>query len=96
MLKQDQKWWLVSTGAALLATTLTKAALEGGYRLSTGKRPPQNPASPSVDWRTAFGWALAVGVLMSVSQLVAERGAAAGWRRVTGKYPRALRKRKVG
>lgn len=95
MLKQDQKWWLVSTGAALLASSLAKSALERGYRKAAGRRPPQNPASPRVNWQSAFGWALAAGVVISLSELLAERGAAAGWRRVTGKYPRSLVRKKT-
>ena len=94
-MKQDHKWWLVSTGAALLASNLMKSVLERGYLGLTGRRPPQNPASPRVAWREAFGWALAAGVLVSVTEMLAERGAAAGWRRVTGKYPRSLVRRKT-
>lgn len=94
-MKQDHKWWLVSTGAAFLASNLVKSALERGYLRATGRRPPQNPASPRVSWRAAFGWAMAAGMLVSVSEMLAERGAAAGWRRVHGKYPRALWRKKT-
>jgi hypothetical protein len=94
-MKQDHKWWLVSTGAALVASSLTKSLIERSYLQVTGRRPPQNPASPRVQWRTAFGWAVAAGVLVSLSELLAERGAAAGWRRVTGKYPRSLVRKKT-
>lgn len=94
-MKQDHKWWLVSTGAALIASSLTKSAMERGYLRVTGRRPPQNPGSPKVAWRSAFGWAMAAGVVVSLSELLAERGAAAGWRRVTGKYPRSLRRKKT-
>lgn len=95
MLKQDQKWWLVSTGAALIASSLAKSALERGYLSYTGRRPPQNPASPRVTWRAAFTWALVAGVVMALSETLAERGAAAGWRRATGKYPRSLTRKKT-
>lgn len=94
-MKQDHKWWLVSTGAALLASNLAKSLMEHGYKAATGRRPPQNPASPRVAWRSAFGWALVAGVLVSMSELLAERGAAAGWRKVTGKYPRSLWRKKT-
>lgn len=94
-MKQDYKWWLVSTGAALVASSLAKSLMERSYRSLTGRRPPQNPASPRVAWRQAFGWAMAAGVLVSLSELLAERGAAAGWRRVTGKYPGSLRRKRT-
>ena len=94
-MKQDHKWWLVSTGAALLASNLMKSAIERSYLGVTGRRPPQNPASPRVAWRAAFGWAMAAGVLVSLSEMLAERGAAAGWKHVTGKYPRSLLRKKT-
>lgn len=95
MLKQDQKWWLVSTGAALLAASLMKSALERGWHATTGRRPPQNPAAPSVGWREAVGWAVAAGIAVSLTELLAERGAAAGWRRMTGRYPRSLTRKRT-
>ena len=94
-MKQDHKWWLVSTGAALLASNLTKSVMERSYLAFTGRRPPQNPASPRVTWRAAFGWAMAAGVLVALAEVSAERGAAAGWRRATGKYPRSLWRKKA-
>ena len=94
-MKQDYKWWLVSTGAALLASNLMKSTMERSYLHVTGRRPPQNPASPRVAWRSAFGWAMAAGVLMGLTEMLAERGAAAGWRKVTGKYPRSLLRKKT-
>ena len=89
-MKQDYKWWLVSTGAALVASNMTKSLMERSYLRYTGRRAPQNPASPRVAWRSAFGWAMAAGVLVSLSELLAERGAAAAWKRMYGKYPRSL------
>jgi len=94
-MKQDYKWWLVSTGVAMVANTLTKSMMERSYLRVTGRRAPQNPASPKVAWRQAFVWAMAAGALVALSELLAERGAAAGWRRVTGKYPRSLIRKKT-
>lgn len=94
-MKQDYKWWLLSTGAALAANTITRSMMEHGYLRMTGRRAPQNPASPKVAWRQALAWALAAGVLISLTELLAERGAAAGWRRVTGKYPRSVLRKKT-
>jgi hypothetical protein len=95
MLTQEHKWWLVSTGAAVAARALTRSAMERGWKGATGRRPPQNPAAPSVPWRSALAWALAAGALASLTGLLAERGAAAGWRRATGSYPGALRRKRT-
>lgn len=95
MLKQQHKWWVVSTGAAMLASSLTWSALERGWQSATGRRPPRNPAAPGVSFRAAFAWAVVAGVVVSVSELLAQRGAAAGWKRVTGKYPRGLKRNRT-
>lgn len=94
-MKQDQKWWLVSTGAALIAANLTKSVMERSWLHATGRRPPQNPASPRVKLGSALAWAIAAGVIVSIAELMAERGAAAGWKRVTGRYPRSLYRKKT-
>jgi hypothetical protein len=94
LLSQERKWMLISSGAAMAAAAATRAVLKQGWRGATGRKPPQNPATPHVGWMEAVGWAMTAGAAVSLTRLLAERGAAAGWRRVTGKYPRTVRRRK--
>jgi hypothetical protein len=89
-ISRDRKWMFMSAGAAMLASALTSRALEEGWRATTGRKPPRNPASPHVTWLAAIGWAAALGVATTVAEMLAERGAASVWKRRTGRYPNAL------
>jgi hypothetical protein len=93
-MSQEGKWMLVSSGAAMAAAAATRSVLKQGWKTATGKKPPQNPATPHVGWIEAIGWALTAGAAVSLTRLLAERGAAAGWRKITGRYPRPVKRRK--
>ena len=85
---------LVSGTSAFLAAAATRYVIKTGWQLTTGREPPQNPASPRVQWGEAIGWAVATGVAASLGRLIAERGSAAGWRHHTGRYPKAVRRKR--
>jgi hypothetical protein len=69
---------------------LTRTAMKKGWRKWKGTDPPTNPASPSTKWSEALAWAAACGVAIAVARLVAQRGAAEVWKKVTGGYPKGL------
>lgn len=93
LLSTERKWMILSGAAALAGSALTDVLLSGAWKRGTGRRPPENPASPHVSWREALAWALITGATTSLAGMLAERGAAEGWRRRTGRLPRALRRR---
>ena len=82
-----KRWALFSTGAAILAGILARSTLKGGWKLITKKAPPANPASPKIGWTEAISWTAATGVGVSLGRLAAKRGAAAAWKRTTGRRP---------
>jgi hypothetical protein len=96
MLSEERKWLAVSGGAAIAAAAATLFMMQKGWESATGRKPPDNPASPHVAWPEAVGWALVTGVTASLARLLAERGSASAWRRATGRYPRTLRRKRVG
>jgi len=67
-----------------------RALLRASWRRTVGGDPPTNPASPSTRWSEALTWAVASGVAMAVTRLVAQRGAAEAWKATTGSYPAGL------
>jgi len=69
---------------------LTRTALRKGWKKWKGTDPPTNPASPSTKWSEALAWAVACGVAIAVTRLVAQRGAAEAWKAATGSYPEGL------
>ena len=78
---------LVGAGSAMTAGALMSGLIEGGWRAVRDEEPPIDPESSTTSWGKAVAWTALTGVLVSVAQLGARRGAAAGWRRVTGRRP---------
>ena len=83
-------WKVVGLASGAAAGAATRTALRTGWRRARGSEPPANPASPSTSWPEALIWALASGVAMAVTRLVAQRGAAEAWKASTGSYPAGL------
>jgi hypothetical protein len=83
-------WRLVALGSGALAGVAVRQALQRGWRRVKRAAPPENPAARRVRWGDALAWTVATSAAVGVAQLVAERGAAAGWRRVRGRYPEGL------
>jgi hypothetical protein len=86
----DRAWGLVAMGAAALAGIATRKALDAGWHLVQDEDPPEDPASRGVGWGQAVLWTVATSAAIGVAQLVARRGAAAGWRKVRGRYPEGM------
>jgi hypothetical protein len=78
---------LVGAGSAMAAGAAMSGLIEGGWRAIRDEEPPVDPDASTTSWSKAVAWATITGVLVSVAQLAARRGAAAGWTRVTGKKP---------
>lgn len=90
---EDVLWELAAAGAAAIAAIAVRNVLERGWKSTTRKRPPDNPAADGVSWNQALAWGAASGLAAGVARIAGQRGAAAGWKRVTGKQPRRLRKK---
>lgn len=86
-MKDEHKWFLVSTAAAATAGFVVRNGIELTWKQIRGEDPPKNPAAYDVKWSDAIAWTVTVGVCMGLARLVAERGAASGWKRVKGKFP---------
>lgn len=82
-------WKIVSTGSGVLGAVVTRNLLQKvwvGLSLSD-REPPLNPADRRIEWSTALQWALAAGVGASITRLLSQRLAAAGWEAATGSPP---------
>ena len=87
ILSDEQKWGLLAAGSAALVGLATRQILRRSWTAWRKEPPPDNPAAPDVSWRDALLWAGATGLVVAVGRVVAKRGAAAGWRRLTGRTP---------
>jgi hypothetical protein len=80
--------WRVFAGlSAVLAAFAARKAAEGVWTMTTGKKPPDAPESPAIDWREALGWAALSGTVVTLARLVATRSAAQTWAKSTGAMP---------
>lgn len=80
--------WNISATLAAAATAWAgrKAATALWSRVSDAEG-PVNPADRSINWADAVGWALVAGVTAAMARVLARRGAAAAWEKVTGDAP---------
>jgi hypothetical protein len=87
ILGDQQRWALVAAGSAALVGLVSRQLLRRGWSAWRKAPPPDNPASPDVRWRDALLWAATTGFVVGVGRVVARRGAAAGWKKLTGRMP---------
>lgn len=83
-------WKVLGSLSGMAAGAVTRTALRAGWRRTKGGDPPTNPAAPGTAWSEAITWAVASGVALAVTRLVAQRGAAEAWKAKTGAYPPGL------
>ena len=83
-------WKAVALAAGGASAFATRRLMRAAWKGAKGDDPPSNPASRSTTGGEALGWAVASGVAMAVTRLIAQRGAAAAWKAKKGSYPRAL------
>ncbi len=80
-------WGLVAAGAAYVASRGTEVLLDRGLEKAGGRKAPRDPLARGTSWPAVIGWAAATAAVVGVSQVLAQRSAAAGWRRVVGSNP---------
>ena len=67
----------------MVAATVARKVVERVWLKTTGKAPPDEPASPEVQWKEAVGWSALSGTAVGVARLLATRRAAGAWDRVS-------------
>ena len=77
----------VGAGSAMAAGAAMSGLIEGGWRLARNEEPPIDPEAPATSWGKPVAWTALTGVLVSVAQMAARRGAAIAWQRTTGRRP---------
>ncbi|HEX2073764.1 MAG TPA: DUF4235 domain-containing protein [Geodermatophilus sp.] len=88
--KPPLTWKLLGTGFAVPAGIAVRKLSDAAWYAARGNYPPKNPAAPGVGWGEALAWAAVSGVAVAAGRLLAARGAAATYERLTGKLPPEL------
>jgi hypothetical protein len=93
MAKDSSKVWSVfSLVAALGSAAVARKAIDKGWQISTGRKPPENPADPDVQIWEAVAWVTATGAAVALARMFAQRRAANYYFKSTGELPPPLRK----
>jgi hypothetical protein len=85
--EKQTAWVVVAAGAATFGGMAIRKGLEQAWKLAMHEDPPLDPSARHVAWREAILWTVATGVGIGLGRLIARRGAAAGWERLTGESP---------
>ena len=72
-----------SSVGAVVAGVIARKVIEKTWTKATGKRPPNDPQSPTVPLVEAVGWSVASGSAVAIARLLATRKAAGAWQRVS-------------
>jgi hypothetical protein len=88
----SKMWSMFSLMAALGGAAAAPKAIDKSWQVSTGKKPPENPADPDVDIWEAVAWAATTGAAVALAKMYAQRRAASYYYRSTGTLPPPLRK----
>jgi hypothetical protein len=80
-------WMLIAAGSAMVAAMVIDRGLTAGWRAATSEDPPENPSSPDTSWGDALLWTAGSALAVGLGQVLARRGAAAGWEHYKGKLP---------
>ena len=87
MESKELRWKAISYGAGALAGLVTQRLIDTAWKgLGHASRPPV-PADRRSSWPKALSWAVATGVGMGVSRLLAIRTAAVVWEAATHEPP---------
>ena len=77
----------MSYGAGALAALLTRRLLAAAWSGARDSAPPEQPADRRIPWTQAMTWAIATGVGVGVTRLLAVRTAAVVWEAATHEPP---------
>ena len=90
--RKDIAWKVISYGAGMLATIVTQRALSSLWTRVGESPPPDNPADRGAGMLPALSWAVATGVGIGVTRLLAVRSAARVWEVATNEPPPTVEK----
>jgi hypothetical protein len=88
--KAPLSWKLLGAGFAVPAGIAVRKLADSAWYAARGNPPPKNPAAPRTTWPEALCWAAFSGAAGAGARLLAARGAAATYQRLTGKLPPGL------
>ena len=90
--KGDKVWAIMALVTGIGAAKVTNKVLTSGWKASTGRKPPANPADPDVRLAEAVLWSAATGATVAIARMFAQRRAANYFVKSAGRLPKQLEK----
>ena len=81
---------LVGILTGIAARKVSEKVLDQIWLKTKRTSPPADPASPGTPWAEALSWAVASGIAVGVTRLVATKGVATAKMKITGKVPEGM------
>lgn len=88
--KGSLSWKLLGYAFAIPTGIVVRKVIDRTWMDIRGDAPPKNPAAPGTKWSEALAWAAGSGIAIALGRLVAARGAAGAYKKLTGKLPPGL------
>ncbi|MGH3350602.1 MAG: DUF4235 domain-containing protein [Nocardioides sp.] len=88
----DKIWAIFALVSGIGAAKITNKVLSSGWKASTGRKPPANPADPDVRLVEAVLWSAATGATIAIARMFAQRRAANYYVKSVGRLPKQLEK----
>lgn len=85
--KKQLIWKGISAGAAAVSVVVTQRLMTIMWRKVRGTPPPEGPADRRVALGPALTWAVAMGIGVAVSRMIAVRLSARAWEAATHEAP---------
>jgi hypothetical protein len=85
--RKEIAWKAVTYGTGALTTIVTQRVLSSAWSRVGNTPPPDNPADRRTNMLPALTWAVATGVGIGVTRLIALRSAARVWEAATNELP---------
>lgn len=84
---KNATWSVLAAVSAMGAAWAARQAATALWHKFSNTDPAEDPADRSVSWSQAAAWAILAGVAGGLARVIAQRGAATAWQRVTGETP---------
>lgn len=87
LIPSNLQYNLVNKGARAATGSGTRYLVGKSWEMITKRKPPLNPAMPSVEWKEAIAWGALVGLVSGILGVVARRLVSEAWESYTGVQP---------
>lgn len=86
---------VAGVAAAVSGLAATKVLTLVWDKIIPDSDPPEDPTDPETSARDALVWTLMTGIGVSTAAVIAQRSAAKGWSKATGRVPPAFEKNRA-